>query len=260
MLHEERLNVIRSLILTNKRVMSSELREKFGVSDVTIRKDLAILAKEGNIEKIHGGAILKNSDIQPLESILPAFPDHYSKKNFLLNKIVRYALDQIHDGDTIFLGSGRTCCALAKLLGEKKNISVVTNNISAISDLIKCNVKVFLVGGEVATVDNVSYFSSIEKPSQYLESIYVNKAFTSCSGLDMNAGITVNSIISTYMYKAIPSIQRKWFMLVDKEKFNKIGMYKVCSLDSLDCIITNDISEEYALFFKDSNINYVSVC
>ena len=58
MLQEERINEIRRLIIENGRVLVSELCEKYQVSDVTIRKDLQMLQKEGLIKKIYGGALL----------------------------------------------------------------------------------------------------------------------------------------------------------------------------------------------------------
>ena len=58
MLQEERVNEIRRLVIENKRVLVNELCEKYQVSDVTIRKDLQILQREGLVKKIYGGALL----------------------------------------------------------------------------------------------------------------------------------------------------------------------------------------------------------
>lgn len=261
MLHSERLESIRNIIKTKKIVTCKELGSLYNVSDVTIRKDLSIIEKEGLIKKIHGGATLieepekKEKHEQSLSPINTSKVSNYDIKV----KIAQLALDQIDDGDIIFLGSGVTCYILATLLKQKKNLLVVTNNLSAVSVLIQNVNKVLLIGGEVSTVDNMTYFSSIRNPSQQLESVFVNKAFTSCSGIDLKAGITVNSIISTYIYKAIPDIKRQWFMMIDDQKYEKIGMYQVCSTKSLDYIISNKIPKKYSEYFDSNNIEYITL-
>lgn len=262
MLHSERLENIRNILKEKKTVTCKELCLLYNVSDVTIRKDLAKIEKEGLIKKIHGGAILKESheeehinhpNISHLIDIKKA--SNYEVKL----QIAKLALQQIDDGDIIFLGSGTSCYLLAKLLKQKNNLIVVTNNLSAVSELIHNVKKVLLIGGEVSTVDNITYFSSTINPSQQLESIFVNKAFTGCSGIDIKAGITVNSIISTYIYNAIPDIKRQWFMMIDDDKYDKIGMYQVCSPNSIDQVISNNIPPKYKDYFDSTNIGYIEL-
>ncbi|MGI6010307.1 MAG: DeoR/GlpR family DNA-binding transcription regulator [Ruminococcus sp.] len=254
MLQAERLNEIRKQVKKDGRVLVNELCSKYKVSDVTIRKDLQILQKEGLIKKIYGGALLSEksavlSDQQSGNSV-SLEEDRQSGKI----KVAELAVSRIADGDTLFLGSGSTCCMLAKKLKRYKNLTIVTNNISALTDLLSFPCKLFLIGGEVTSVDGATYFSSIENASQYLKSIYVSKVFTSCSGLELNAGITVNSIISTYIYRAISDIHKCWYMLAEKEKFDHIGIYKVADIEQVDYVITDEVKEPYKTYFEDHDI------
>lgn len=259
MLHSERIEDIRNIIKERETVTCKELCSHYNVSDVTIRKDLAILEKEKFIKRIHGGAVLNKQStddlgrLNSLSNIDRSVVSNYDMKV----KIARLALEQINNGDIIFLGSGITCCILAELLKQKNDLIVVTNNLSAVSILINNVKKVLLIGGEVSTVDNMTYFSSVRNPSHQLESVFVNKAFTSCSGIDLKAGITVTSVISTYIYKAIPDIKRQWYMMIDDEKYDKIGMYQVCSIESLDYIISNEIPNDYLNYFKSNKIQSI---
>lgn len=257
MLQEERINEIRKKVIENKKVLVSELCKQYGLSGVTIRKDLQLLHKEGVIKKIYGGGLLNENFLKNKKTLA-------NENNFKFHgndakeKVVNLALLQIQDGDTIFLGSGVTCSLLAKKLYKFKNLTVVTNNISALMDLISFQCKLYIIGGEVTTVDSETYFSSIENASQYLKTIYVSKAFTSCSGIDLNAGITVNSIISTYIYRNLSDINRRWYMLVDNEKFGRMGIYKIADLNQIDYIISNTISKAYSAYFKENGIKYLT--
>lgn len=254
MLQEERINSIREELFKNKKVLISDLCKKYKVSDVTIRKDLKVLNDEGIIKKIYGGALLNENNKAYMncnpESKLSELYDCDTTKDLVTD----LAISQIKEGDTIFLGSGITCCLLAKKLKKFKNLTIVTNNISAISDLLSFSCKLFIVGGEVTSVDNKTYFSSIENVSEYLKTIHVSKAFTSCSGVDLEVGITVNSAVSTHIYKVLSDINRSWFLMVEKNKFNNIGIYKVGELNQTHCIISNDIPSNYISYCCENNI------
>jgi len=232
-----RMKIIEKMLFEKEKVTTEELSSMFDVSEVTIRSDLSRIAKKNKeIKRIYGGAAL----VHKLED--------------KANKIVRKAFEEIEDNDVIFLGSGSTCCYLAELLKEKPEVSVVTNNISALFQLIQNKNKVYFIGGEVSTVDGNTYFSSIQDPLQYIQSIYVNKVFTSCRGIDEEAGVTVNSIVSTYIYEVIPKIHGKWYMMMNGDKFGKIGMYRVAEVDKLGCIITDHIDDEFKKTLIEKNI------
>lgn len=253
MLQDERVNAIREQILNEKKVIISELCAKYEVSDVTIRKDLQILSKEGLIKKIYGGALLieKGAGAAAPSTDMPNKEiKDFTKKQ----KLIRIALTQIKDGDSLFLGSGVTCCLLAKELKKFKNLTIVTNNVSAINDLLAFPCKLYIIGGEVASVDGLVHFSSIENTSLYLNSIYVDKAFTSCSGLDLKAGVTVNSLISTYIYKAVLPIKKRWYMMVDSAKIGHMGFYRVANIEDIDYLIIDKIPNNYQQYCETHNV------
>ena len=256
---KERLTRIKELLLKEGYVSSSELAKDFQVSEVTIRKDLDELSKSKQIERTFGGAIINESSLSEdpysFNDILTVFKKINPQKLKSYEKLARKALEFVDPGDTLFLGSGVTCCIFAELLPSNYNLSVVTNNLSALSSLIKKNINVFLIGGEVATLNGDSYFSSIAEPGEYLKSICVNKAFTSCYGIDISSGITVESIISSYVFKALPNIQNSWYIMVTPEKFGKVGMYKICSMDTAEKIIYTDMPSSFQDYCIEKDIS-----
>jgi DeoR family fructose operon transcriptional repressor len=242
----KRLEEIKETLYHNGKVFVAELSQKYHVSEVSIRKDLTKLENQGYAIKFYGGAALAAPDAKTSSNETDFFQDP------IRLALAKRALQEINDGDCIFLGSGRTCCILARLLNEKKNLTVVTNNISALNDLIGHVAKVYLIGGEVTTTDHQTLFSSWDQPQSFTENIFVNKAFTSISGLDLKAGLTVNSIISTYVYRHIPGMSHHWFLIVDLSKFDRIAIYPVAELNAPQTIISNAIPKKYQDYFQEN--------
>lgn len=231
-----RLDEIRNLLLIQKKVEVNDLSAHFDVSTVTIRKDLALLEDEGIARRIYGGAVLSE------DALAPAL---FDVEDHIRASLAERACEEIQDGDSIFLGSGLTCCYLAKLIKRFHNLSIVTNNITALGDLLKIDARVYLLGGEVTSTDGHTLFSSPENPDAFTDNIFVSKAFTSISGVDLQAGLTVHSTVSTHVYRNLPSIARSWYLMADHQKFDQIAMYPVADLQAVHCLITDHIPAAY---------------
>ena len=239
-----RLEEIRKLLFQQKKVTVDALSKQFGVSTVTIRKDLEHLEQEGIAQRIYGGALLA-------ENALPPALAHADDR--VRAALAVRACAEIHDGDSIFLGSGQTCCYLARLLDRFHNLSVVTNNI-ALSDLLRSDARVYLLGGEVTSTDAHTLFSSPENPTTFTNSIFVSKAFTSISGIDLQAGLTVHSIVSNHIYRSLPSLTRSWYLMADSTKFGKIAMYSVAELRAVQYLITDALPEAYRGVLPETSV------
>lgn len=242
-----KIDEIRKLLISNKKVYVNELSEIYQLSEVSIRKYLTKLEQEGFALRFYGGAELAES--------MPYGNSHagiYSDDHWI--GLARTARSQVQDGDCIFIGSGRTCCVLARELTGLTDLTVVTNNITALPDLIRNASRVYMIGGEVTSTDSQTLFSSWESPQTLLGNIYVNKAFTSISGIDMKAGLTVDSVISTYIYKQIPIMAHRWYLISDSSKFDKIAIYPVAELSQISTLITNGIPDRYQTFLDAKGI------
>lgn len=244
---DSRIEEIVNLLKTEKKVYVNDLSERFEVSKVSVRKYLAKIEDQGIAKRFYGGVSLIETELSENEA-----ESIYSDSLWL--SLAKKARQQIFDGDSIYIGSGRSCCVLARQLTGLKNLTVVTNNITALPELIKNVSRVYLIGGEVTSTDNQTLFSSWESPESLLNNIYVNKAFTSISGLDMKAGLTVDSIISTYIFKQIPSMANHWYLMADATKFNKISIYSVAELGQINTLITDRYPTAYAKRFSELNV------
>ncbi|MCT4621848.1 MAG: DeoR/GlpR family DNA-binding transcription regulator [Marinisporobacter sp.] len=250
MIASQRLSKIKEILLMEKTVSIHKLRSIMSVSDVTIRKDLSELEKQGFLIKTRGGATLaesSNQQVSQTPSIL-----NYDLKEY----IATIAANTIEDGDSVFLGSGATCYLLAKKL-KHKDVTIITNNISALYELTPHLKRVFLIGGELVYRENM-ISSSSEKVDDYFKDIYVNKAFTSISGIDLMAGLTVDHTLSTFVYKQVPNITQCWTLLADHMKFNKIALFQVGTISTPDRIITNQIDDVYKDAFVEKGVEVIT--
>ncbi len=234
-----RVEEIRTLLKRNGKVYVADLSAELGVSEVSIRKYLSRIEREGFATRFYGGAALK--DPAPANNALQEIYD-----DPIRTALARAARNHVVDGDSIFVGSGRSCCALAHELTGFTDLTVFTNNITALPELITNASRVYLIGGEVTSTDNHTLFSSWESPHAQMENIFVNKAFTSVSGIDLKAGLTVDSVISTRIFKQIPTMAHRWYLIADVKKFDKISIYPVAELEQIHTLITDTLPDHYA--------------
>lgn len=253
----QRLEKIKEIMHKHHNVKVSSLTELLGVSGVTVRKDLDTLQAEGFLKKTFGGAILvtDNSNVETKQN--RENQDSIIENLEIKEYIAELACQHIEHGDTIFLGSGATCFLLSKKIKELRNLTVVTNNVNALNELIPHVSKVYFIGGEIVFQDGMISTSS-EKVDDYFKGLYVNKAFTSATGADLLAGVTVNHNISTYTYKKIQEMASSWILLIEDEKFGRRGIYQIAAIDAPDCIITNHVPDEYRNVFEDKDISVIT--
>lgn len=134
--HQEILNRIR----TQKEFRSEAFAQEYGISMMTVRRDLQLLEEQGFLKRTHGGAVaadgLHKENPQTSEVIV------------CRDAISRYAAFFVEDGDRLFINGSRTALNLLHYVAEKK-VSVFTNNGWAIGEQYGDGVSVRLVGGDL---------------------------------------------------------------------------------------------------------------
>jgi len=239
MLTEERRNSILQKINENHFVEVNDLAAEFGVTEVTIRRDLDSLDKEGLCIRKHGGAISTKSGVT-LE--MP-----YSIKRHQMvnekNRIAQYAINLINDDDTFILDAGSTTYALALLLKTKARITVVTNDLMIAVKLAE-NPKIRLIctGGLVR-----SSVYSLEGmlTETALNSMRVDKTFLGADAINNNGWVSNVNLQEVPIKRAMIQASDQTILLADSSKFSNKGFIKICELNDIDILITDKgISEE----------------
>ena len=124
-------------------IRSAELSERFGVSEMTIRRDLEVLVEQGLVERIHGGAVYRQ------ERVAGKFQFRHSLQENLAVKqrIAQKAATLIDPHDTIFLGEGATAAAIIAHMDPAMPMTIFTNNLGATAHYQNQAAELILLGG-----------------------------------------------------------------------------------------------------------------
>lgn len=249
----ERLAKIKRIIREKKRIDVSTLSRLLAVSEVTIRRDLLKLEKEGYIIKTYGGAVLQELVDEGSKSGMPGFnleDDPYLAEKEQIGKI---AANLVQDEQIVFLGPGTTCYQIAVNLIQKKNLTFVTNNLYVISLLQKApNIKVIGVGGEVNYARNCLVGPIAQDCIKYL---HVNIGFVTVDGINLDRGYTLNDFAVLDIIRTVKLNSDEMVLAADYSKFDKNALTSIGDLKYFKKVITNSrIPAEYKNYFFENCI------
>lgn len=234
MLQVKRLDDIAKILERNGTVDINDLSKRFGVTSKTIRKDLEKLEEMGLLDRVHGGAVLKNNNENNV------FPIAQRKRKNMEEKerIARAAFEFIDEGDIIIIDGGTTTWQLSKVLGDKE-ITVITNDMLIASELmIKQNISLFVIGGRLMGEGS---FTLLGRDAERGFGKYqANKLFLTTSALDFIRGLMVFSVDEAELKKAMIGSAREIICLVDYSKFHNIAFVPFCGLEKINTLITDD--------------------
>ncbi|MBC5649219.1 DeoR/GlpR family DNA-binding transcription regulator [Christensenella tenuis] len=247
----ERHQKIRQMILEYKRVDVSNLSRLFSVSEVTIRKDLEQLEKEGFLVRTHGGAILNEGSLPLESSISTADPDLLLKKQKIGDVLEKI----ISNNELIFLGAGSTCAEVSRKLVTKNELAVITNNINAIVILSENpNITLITTGGN-ATRKNSSIALTGSETIEFLKGKYVDKAIVSADGISYLNGFSLQNDIIAQAYTLVFNQANEKIVCATSDKFNKNAYSSFSPIDGIDTLITDaSAPDDYLKYFFDHNI------
>jgi len=246
----ERIKKIKEILLEYKHVDISTLCSLLSVSVATIRRDLDKLEEEGFLKKAYGGAIINEAN--EFEVQLTNFDDPFLDDKIQIGLI---AARMVENNDIIFLGVGNTCLQIAKNIKEKRNLTVVTNNLNIILELAHCpNIHVIMPGGDLEVVD-----SCMGMVGQYavnnMKDMYIGKSFITADGISIEHGYTVNSREQAPLIQLLIKNSNDMIVVADYSKFNRRAFVHICSINDIKKVITNvQLSNQYKEYFFNNGI------
>lgn len=209
------------------------LGDLFGVSSVTIRKDLRLLEEKGLLFRTHGGASKSNPYIRDRNVV-------EKEQQFPIEKarIAATAAKYVEPNDSIILASGTSLQALAKTLASKPPLTVITSSLYVAQLLIQSStVNVIQLGGVLRhSSGSVSGFQA----ENFLEGVVCSKLFLGADGIDLTHGITTTDLAEARLNQKMIAACETVIVLADSSKFSKHGFGKICGFDPVSRIITDD--------------------
>jgi DeoR/GlpR family transcriptional regulator of sugar metabolism len=226
---KDRSNQILELLTDEKRMEVSELSQRLGVSQVTIRKDLDELEQRGIIRREHGCAVLHNGD-----DLSARIAYHYEAKK----KIARKACELVSDGTTIMIENGSCCALLADALtSAHKDLTIVTNSAYIASYLRgRESVQVVLLGGTYQPEAQVLIGPMVR---QCAENFWVDLFFIGVDGWSPRAGFTNQDQMRAQAVRDMSLQAERVIVLTESEKFNRHGTVPLNLKNGVSQVITD---------------------
>ncbi len=255
MLAEERRDQIKSLLKNFDSLSIQSLSQKFKVSPSTIRRDLQKLERKKILRRTHGGAVNFKTIKNELDFSVKKDINVEEKK-----KIGILASELVEDGDSLFIESGSTSIYLSYNLGNKKNLTIVTNSceIGLAANAANPKAKIFLTGGYLKP-DTHSLIGHMADTS--IRNFKIEKAFVGITALDPEEGITTVDHTEAYTKKMIIEASKLTIGLMDSSKFGKVCLNYVCSLQDLDIVVSSEnLSKEGAKKIREMGIKIITGC
>jgi DeoR/GlpR family transcriptional regulator of sugar metabolism len=229
-------------------VTISQLAHDHGVSTITVHRDLAELASDGLIERVHGGAraVDGGADSQPIET---AWDKRVRQADEAKAEIARHAARLVEDGATIFLDSSSTCLALAKRLAAEPagTITLVTNSPAIAFQLTAESIHVIVTPGEV---DPHMRLIAGRWAREFLSDLNVDIAFVSAAGITLEQGLTTSRRPLEDVVNAARAVARRTVALIDSTKFGRASLLTIVRPEELDLVVVDsglpaDVLERY---------------
>jgi DeoR/GlpR family transcriptional regulator of sugar metabolism len=225
--HKEILDRLRS----TGRIYVNELAKKLGVTEVTIRRDLTLLEKNGLLKKTYGGGVLSSPEVS-------LSVRYRQKKKVSAKKIIgRLAATLVKDGDIIYLEAGSTCYEIIPFLADKQNLTVIVNSLYLMQRLHEQpGHKIIVVGGQYRP-DRMDMVGPAAEAA--ISQLGGFKAFTGADDITIDAGISGADQVTVGFAKIVLRRASQVIFVGDLTKFDKPALYKIADIDRLDYIVTD---------------------
>jgi DeoR/GlpR family transcriptional regulator of sugar metabolism len=253
LLKEERQQKILEVLQDNHRVTVPELSQRFGTSEVTIRRDLSELASNGKLVRAHRGAL----------RVVPAPPEppvvhRISLDHDMKERIARTALELVEDGDSIFIGSGSTMSVFARQLSGKKRLTVFTNALNIATELAagEGEVTVVVTGGvlRAAELSLLGHIAELTLPE-----VRVNKVFMGVQALHLEGGWTTDHLPEVATTRRILEMAPELVVLADHTKLGRTAAAFIAPAERIHTLITDNHADRKMLaLFEAKGIQVIT--
>ncbi|HXF85178.1 MAG TPA: DeoR/GlpR family DNA-binding transcription regulator [Anaerolineales bacterium] len=236
----QRREKIQEYLTIHQIARTADLCQLLDASEATVRRDLEWLEQRGILERTHGGAILSQRMTFEQEYQQRA-QQHPEEKR----RIGELAASLLEDGDIIFINSGTTATQVLHHIRRDSNITVFTNNVSAVMELGNPGFRCFLTGGEFQPRSNsLGGRFALET----LKLVYANKAILGVDGISLKHGCTVPTDgEAEVVRKMIERTKGPIIIVADHSKWGVVSNFQIATIDEIDKLISDDRLDSSAI-------------
>lgn len=223
----------------------SDLATQLEVSEMTVRRDIDLLAEQGQLEKVHGGAVAIIDD-RSSNIIESPFTATSMREQAAKDAIAAKAAEYVKPGMAVALMGGSTVFAMAKHIASIPRITVVTNSLP-VSELLHRDGNqdqvVILTGGMRTPTD--SFVGEFTIAS--LQRLNLDIAFIGTHGVDERGGFSSPNLYEAETNRSVRQRVKKFVVLADHTKWSKLGFSTFAKLNEADLLITDSAIDEKAI-------------
>jgi DeoR/GlpR family transcriptional regulator of sugar metabolism len=208
-----------------------ELSAALGVSQATVRRDLNAVSAAGRLRRVHGGAVATDQRIDE-----PHFDVKAGAAAAEKGRIAAAALKLLAPDDTIYLDSGSTVLALARLLHGWTRLTVVTNSLPVATELVGRGPRLIILGGELRATSR-----AIVGPltRHLLEDLHVDRAVMGTLALSIEDGLTTTDPAEAFTKQLVLSRAREVILVADSTKLGTRSFVRAGRLAEIDVLVTD---------------------
>jgi DeoR family fructose operon transcriptional repressor len=221
-----------TIVETRRAVRLEELSTALGVSQATVRRDLNELAAGGRLRRVHGGAVAVDGRLDEPQFDVKAMAAAAQKA-----RIAARAVELLAPDDTVYLDSGSTVLAAARLLHGWDRLTVVTNSLPVANELLGRGPRVILVGGELRERSRAVVGPLTRR---LLEDIHVDRALIGTFALSLEDGMTTTDPGEAFTKELVLGRAREVILLADSGKIGTRSLIHAGRLEAVDVLVTDD--------------------
>ncbi len=248
----ERRSRIYQMLQDKGTVSVSMLSAALDVSEITVRRDLEQMEENGLLERTHGGAIL-NQRVH-LELL---YSEKHRAQPAEKRLIGKAAAALVEDNDTLLIHSGSTTLQIFRHLGSKRNVRIITSNMSAPLELQNPQVELQMIGGQFRPQSN-----SLVGPLAMLSlaQVHSSKCFIGVDGISLKHGLTTPNIQEAEVARMmIERTRGEVIVMADHTKFGVVADFLSAPLEKVHTIITDtQVNPEFIEGLKALGIRMIT--
>lgn len=251
MLARQRQELILDAVRTTGGARVSELVDRLGVSDMTVRRDIEALATRGLVTRVHGGATVAGSSVDE-----PGFAAKSALHTAAKQAIAAAAATLIEPGASVALSAGTTTHVIASALLGIPRLTVVTNSLPVAEVLHSSgrdDFTVVLTGGERTPSDALVGPVAVGA----LHRLHVDWLLMGVHGIDAEAGFTTPNLLEAETNRALVRSARRVAVVADSSKWGVVGLSTIAALSDVDVVVTDDGLEAGARQLLESSCGRV---
>lgn len=237
----ERHRKIIDIVMDKGEIEINEICGLFNVSEMTARRDLNELDRQGLLRRVHGGAVTNLG-----RSYEPPFSTRSVKNYNAKVAIGKTAADMIYDGDSIALDVGTTTLQIVKGLKGKRNLTIVTSCLQIANSIV--NTLALEVDARLIITGGIVRPRELSMIGNYAQSVYddlhVDKAFIGIGGISLQDGLTEYNLEDTLIKRVMLKNAREKIVVADHEKFGVTTFATVGMISDINKIITDEHAPE----------------